>query len=297
MTASQPAPPGRDGSAVVHWTAIDWDPFTANRLVDDLRMRYVDYGSGPALVLLHGMGASWHWWLENIPALARQHRVIAVDLPGFGNSEPLPAPAEMAMHAGAVFGLMDQLDIDSATVVGHSMGGLVALEMATAEPRRVQDLILVGSGGVPMTRRHLAAILVVVRTSTAVLRRPVVRRALVAKQWLRRLALRGGFHDPRAVSPELAALMMPLFGGPGSVDATAAAGRAVRAMEPSTVTCPVLLIWGKHDVMVPLRCAHDLDRLLTDSELIVIPEAGHTPMIEYPDEFNSAVLTYTGRRG
>jgi alpha/beta hydrolase fold len=74
---------------VPHWTDIDWGPSISNRLINDLRLRYLDCGSGPALVLLHGMAASWQWWLENIPTLAQHHRVIAVDLPGFGQSEPL----------------------------------------------------------------------------------------------------------------------------------------------------------------------------------------------------------------
>jgi pimeloyl-ACP methyl ester carboxylesterase len=83
---------------VTHWTAIDWRPSIRNRLVGDRRLSYVDYGSGPVLVLLHGMAASWQWWLENIPTLAQRHRIIAVDLPGCGNSETLPAPAEMSAH-------------------------------------------------------------------------------------------------------------------------------------------------------------------------------------------------------
>ena len=110
--SSAAAPPPR-------WTEVDWNPFIRNCLVDGLRLRYVDYGTGPALVLLHGMGASWQWWLENIPTLGRCHRVIAVDMAGFGNSEPLPPPAEMSTHAGTVLDLLGQLGVRSATVVGH----------------------------------------------------------------------------------------------------------------------------------------------------------------------------------
>src|SRR6202012_5254443 len=131
---------------VPHWTDIDWGPSIANRVINGRRLQYLDYGTGPALVLLHGMASSWQWWLENIPALAQQHRVIAVDLPGFGESEPLPAPAEMATHARTVLDLLTQLGIESATFAGHSMGGLVAIETFKAEPGRVRNLILVDSG-------------------------------------------------------------------------------------------------------------------------------------------------------
>jgi pimeloyl-ACP methyl ester carboxylesterase len=289
------SPPSREANAP-HWTEIDWGPSIANRLINDLRVRYLDYGSGPALVLLHGMAASWHWWLENIPALAQHHRVIAVDLPGFGHSEPLPAPAEMATHARTVLDLLAQLGIESATVSGHSMGGLVALEMFIADPRRVRNLILIDSGGVPMPERRLAVVLVVLRMGSAVLRRRFVRRALATKPRVRRLALRAAFRDPRVMSPELAAETMPLFGGGGFVDAVAAAGRAVHATVPEAITCPVLLVWGERDVIAPPRCAQQMHDRLPDSELVVFGGSGHTPMIEFPDQFNDLALRFIAAR-
>lgn len=188
-------------------------------MINGLRVQYLDYGMGPAVVLLHGMASSWQWWLENIPALAQQHRVIAVDLPGFGQSDPLPAPAEMATHARTVLDLLTELGIESATVTGHSMGGLVAIEMFKADPRRTSRLILVDSGGVPMSERRLAVILVVLRLCSAILRRRFVRHALATRMWVRRIALRAALRDPRVMSAQLAAMTMPTFGGPGSVDA------------------------------------------------------------------------------
>jgi pimeloyl-ACP methyl ester carboxylesterase len=288
--------PSRDTSPAANWTAIEWSGHTANAMVNDLRVRYLDYGSGPVLVLLHGMAASWQWWLENIPAFGQRHRIIAIDLPGCGASEPLPAPAEMATHARTVLDLLGQLGIDSATVAGHSMGGLIALEMAVADPRRVTDLILVDAGGVPMTERRLAVILVVLRICASIWRRPFVRRALATKAWVRNLAMRGGFRDPKVLSPQLAAEMMPVFAGPGFVDSVAAAGRAVRATVPDAVTCPVLLVWGEYDVMAPLKCARDMHEQLARSELTVIRGAGHTPMIEFPEQFNDAVLKFTAAK-
>lgn len=287
------APLPNEAASTPHWTDIDWRPFVKNVLVNDIRIRYLDYGSGPPLVLLHGMAASWQWWLENIPRLAMRHRIIAVDLPGFGHSEPLPPPAEMSTHARMVIDLLRQLDVRSATIAGHSMGGLVALEMAIADRQRVRDLVLVGAGGVPMTERRLTITLVLLRMFSVILRPRFVRRALGTKPWLRRIVLRSGFRDPSAMSPELAAEIMPLFSGPGFIDAVAAAGRAVRRTAPESIACPVLLLWGEHDAMAPLRCAQDMQDRLPDSKLVVVPGAGHTPMIEYPDRFNEAVLAFS----
>jgi pimeloyl-ACP methyl ester carboxylesterase len=284
------------GAHVPHWTDIDWVPSVATLRINEVQVNHLDYGTGPALVLLHGMAASWQWWLENIPALAQHHRVIAVDLPGFGRSEQLPPPAEMATHARTVLGLLDQLGVQSATVAGHSMGGLVAIETFLADPQRVRSLILVDSGGVPMSERRLAVILVALRICTAVLRRPFVRRALATKSWVRRLALFAAFRDPRVMTPELAAQTMPLFGGPGSVDAVAAAGRAVNATVPESISCPVLLVWGEHDAIVPPLSAHQMHDRLPNSELVVFAGSGHSPMVEFPDRFNDLALRFMAAR-
>jgi pimeloyl-ACP methyl ester carboxylesterase len=195
-----------------------------------------------------------------------------------------------------VLDLFDQLDVGSATVVGHSMGGLVALEMASADPQRIRNLILVDAGGVPMTQRRLAIILVLLRIGAAIMRRGFIRRALASKAWVRQVALRAGFRDPGVLSPQLAAQIMPVFAGTGFVDSVAASGRAARATAPESIACPVLLVWGEHDAMAPLSCARDMHDRLPDSELAVIGGVGHTPMIESPDEFNRAVLSFTASR-
>ncbi|MCV7412525.1 alpha/beta fold hydrolase [Mycobacterium florentinum] len=292
MTSS---PPG-GATAVPHWTDIDWAPSIAYRVINGLRVQYLDYGMGPAVVLLHGMASSWQWWLENIPALAQQHRVIAVDLPGFGQSDPLPAPAEMATHARTVLDLLTELGIESATVTGHSMGGLVAIEMFKADPRRTSRLILVDSGGVPMSERRLAVILVVLRLCSAILRRRFVRHALATRMWVRRIALRAALRDPRVMSAQLAAMTMPTFGGPGSVDAIPAAARSVHATVPESITCPVLLVWGEHDVVVSPKSAYQMHDKLPDCELAVFSDSGHCPMVEFPDRFNDLALNFLAAR-
>lgn len=278
---------------VPRWVDIDWDPFIHDCLVDERRLRYVDYGSGPALLLLHGMGASWQWWLENIPVLGEHHRVIAVDLPGFGNSEPLPPPAEMSTHAHTISDVLGQLGIRSATVAGHSMGGLVALAMADTNPELVRKLVLIGAGGVPMTERHLRIVLVMLRFFCAILRLRFVRRALATKPSVRRVMLRAAFRDPDVMSADLAAQTMPLLNAPGFIDAVAASGRAVRASVPEKICCPVLLVWGEHDRLSPVHGARDMHDRLPDSELVILKGAGHTVPIERPDCFNDAVLAFT----
>lgn len=291
MTSALPEDEGN--AAVPHWTTIDWSPFLGDCAVDGRRVHFLDYGSGPVLILLHGMAASWKWWLENLPTLGNYHRVIAVDLPGFGDSDELPLPAEMSSHAHTVLALMDSLGVNTATVAGHSMGGLIALELALAEPNRVRQLILIDAGGAPMSEQRLSVVLVALRAFCAILRPAFVREALVRHPWARRIVLAGGFRDPRVVTRELAAQIMPDFNAPGFLNAVAAAGRAVRAMAPESISCPVLLVWGERDLIAPLRGAQDLCNRLADARLVALRGVGHTPQIECPTVFHEAVLAFT----
>jgi pimeloyl-ACP methyl ester carboxylesterase len=276
------------------WTAIDWRPHVHDRVIAGRSVRYVDYGEGPPLLLMHGLGCCWQWWLRNLPALGRTRRVIAVDLPGFGASDPLvPPAAEMTDHAAAMLALCDALGLDRVTAGGHSMGGLVALAMAALAPERVARVIMVNAGGVPMTEARLSAVVGVIRLSHAFLRRPGVLRALS-----RRPRLRGGLSKVAvgsrdALSGELATLVVPQMNAPGFVDAVIAAARAVRDAAPERVRCPVLLLWGDRDPIVPVSAARAMAKRLEHPTLALMPGSGHAPMVQDPEAFNRAVLEFT----
>jgi pimeloyl-ACP methyl ester carboxylesterase len=277
------------------WEAIDWSPFTADALVGGHRIRYADYGSGPALVLLHGMGGCWQWWLEVMPEMARHHRVIAVDLPGFGNSTPLRAPYEMADQAAMVARLLGHLEISSATFVGHSMGGLVTIALATGYPDLVDKAVLVDAGGVPMSDRRLEAILKILRMSYwAFTRGPMLKR-LAREETTRARWLRMAMRDPRTMSPALAALVIPRLAAPGFLDSIPASARAVRSSRPEDIKVPTLLIWGARDAFAPLHAAHDMLDRLPDGRIAVLSDVGHSPMIEAPDRFLDALIPFTTR--
>ena len=116
------------------WAGIDWTPYTHDAAVHGRRVRYVDVGTGRPVVLVHGQGGSWQWWLRILPAVARNARVIALDLAGFGASEPVAAGDVFEEQVATVIGLLDELRLARATIVGHSMGGLVSLKVACGHP-------------------------------------------------------------------------------------------------------------------------------------------------------------------
>jgi len=284
-------------SGTLHWQAITWSGSVHDVRIDGGTVRYADHGAGPAIVLIHGLGGSWQTWLQNIPALAREHRVIALDLPGFGASHALPAPAEMATHADVLATLLDRLGLTSATIVGHSMGGLVALELLAARPDLVERLVLANAGGIPLGRVRLAAIVGGFKVFHRVFARDPIIRALSTRPRLRRFVFAGFMGNPAAMAGPFALEVVPLIFAPGFTAAVSAASRVAGTVEAGAITGPVLLVWGTRDRILPLTQAQRLHGALcdlgVDARLVALDGVGHCPMFEAPDLFNEAVLRFT----
>jgi pimeloyl-ACP methyl ester carboxylesterase len=276
---------------------IDWSPHVQERRVDGRMLRYLDYGEGPAIVLVHGLGGAWTTWLENIETLAEGHRVIAIDLPGFGGSEPLPAPAEMRTHAAVVAALLEQLAVTGAVVVGHSMGGLVVMRLAVDRPDLVQRLVLVNAGGIALDAKRLAMITSSFRVFHALVGRQSVLEGMARRARLRRLMVWPMVKDPAAMSGPFALETIPLAAAPGFLGALSSAAHAVGEVRPADVRCPVLLLWGREDRILPLVGARDLLERLPDGRIEVLSGAGHCPMFEVPAAFNAALLAFAERNG
>ncbi|WP_067671445.1 alpha/beta fold hydrolase [Nocardia miyunensis] len=274
------------------WTAVDWTSFTREVQFRGRRLRYVDVGSGTPILLVHGLGGSWQTWLENLPALSSRYRVIAVDLPGFGQSQPLPQPVTIDDLVGSLTALLDELDIGQAVVIGHSLGGLVSMRLADAHPDRVRRLILLSSGGAPLGEARLAAINLGFTAFNALFALPGVPGLIARRRMLRRTLLRGFTSDPDSLAPQLAAEVIPAMRAPGFKAAISAGVRANRVMNPARITCPVLVIWGENDRILPLAAATELVDNLADARLEVIEGVGHCAMFESPAVFNAIVLHY-----
>jgi len=145
------------------WLEVDWRRHQCWVVVDGTPVNTIELGNGPPLVFVHGLSGSWPNWLEQLPVFAEEHRVITLDLPGFGHS-PMPAgPITISGYARTLDGLFEQLGVGAAAVVGNSMGGFIAAELAIAFPQRVERLVLVSAAGIstygdPRTTRALPAL-------------------------------------------------------------------------------------------------------------------------------------------
>jgi pimeloyl-ACP methyl ester carboxylesterase len=255
------------------------------------------------VLFIHGLGSSGYIeWRFNLEAAARRHRVYAPDLPGFGRTEKPRARYGIPYFTRFIERYMDARGLRSAAVVGTSLGGRIALELALEHPRRVNKLVLVNALGFGLPKVHVSYGLVTIpRLGEAVMN--IARDALhwAPSHMIRRVAgrLSGASHDlKRTMDDAYLDNLRELYAAEGYHDAYLATVRSLvrpRALfgghhdatkRLNELKIPVQLIWGANDPLFPLAHATLAQSLIKGSKLAVIEGAGHTPQAERPEEFN-----------
>jgi pimeloyl-ACP methyl ester carboxylesterase len=275
------------------WKAVDWSVHTRQATVRGRRINYADIGSGPVAVLVHGQGGSWQWWLRVLPTVSAHRRVIAVDLPGFGGSDPIATGDVFGEHVATIIGLLDHLGLPDATVAGHSMGGLVALQVACDHPDRVAGLMLIDAGGANIGARRLALIVTGLRAFSRIFAIPWVPRFVARARYLRSALMALAMHDPGTLSTSLAMEILPRMAAPGFAQSLHAAAIAVNKVTPEAVTCPSLILWGFHDRILPVSTGHVLASKIPDARFVPLENVGHCVMVEAPDQFSRLLIDFT----
>jgi pimeloyl-ACP methyl ester carboxylesterase len=279
------------------WMDVDWREHLRWVRVDGRWVNVVDIGSGPVVVFLHGLAGCWQNWLENIPFFARDHRVIALDLPGFGES-PMPAqPISMPGYARMLDELFVTLGIDSATLVGSSMGGFVAAEFAIRFGAQVQRLCLTSPAGLSMEHMRnernqgaRARIENVLFFGTGWLASKSER--VVRSERLRRALLMLVAAHPERLPTRLVAEQARGAGRPGFHDALEAMTGYPLRDRLGEIGCPALIVWGELDRLVPLRDAAEFEWLIPNARKLVYPGTGHLVMLERPARFNADLRAF-----
>jgi pimeloyl-ACP methyl ester carboxylesterase len=240
--------------------------------------------------LIHGIGASADWWLPNFADFAPHFTIYAADLPGSGSSYPLK-DSDLAEPETFIVELLDVLGIPSAPVVGHSMGGYVALRFAARYPDRVDNLVLVDNAGFGRLTHPLLRLMVF----------PGVGEVLISLgEMATRFFVRTLFYDPRKIPDDLVAIAARYSGDRrfrraflrilrSGIGLSGAWKRDPAVHLLQSVACPTLILWGAED---PVFCVEQVRPLArrSDVHLSVFERAGHAPQLEHTARFADAVL-------
>jgi pimeloyl-ACP methyl ester carboxylesterase len=256
-------------------------------------VRYLVGGSGPPLVLVHGLGGAASNWLRVAPALAAGRRVLLPELPGHGGSGSLAGTPTLDDFAGAVVAVLEHEDAVPAPWIGHSLGGLVGLRAAVRRPDAVTGLMLAAAAGISSaTRTGELAVTWIGRLQPARFVTPH-RRRVARSRWGRTLTFGWwGVADPIGFDPAMAEAFLA---GPARHTDTRSAGAALIRFDPrhdlDRVGCPCVCLWGSSDNWVPLADGMDYARRLR-APLRVIADCGHLLIGERPDAVLAAVRDF-----
>ncbi|MBD0349010.1 MAG: alpha/beta fold hydrolase [Thermoleophilia bacterium] len=259
------------------------------------RVRYFVAGDGPPVLLVHGLGGAAATWIAVAPPLAERHRVVVPDLPGHGGSSPVPALPNLNPFADAVEALLRREEAAPAAVVGHSLGGVVALRLALRHPDLVNAVVLAGAAGITSATR-LAETALTFSTLVQPGRRLARFRRSIARSRFLRQAVFGGWGASDAAALPTSVVEAFLAGPPLHTDVASAAAALVRddpRAELGGVRCRCLVLWGARDSQVPVGDAFEYARRL-GADLRVIADCGHLLIGERPGACVDAIEDFLG---
>lgn len=252
-------------------------------LVFGQKINYVEAGSGPTVILLHGLGGSTQVWGFNVGALAEKYHVVVPDQIGFGKSDKPFVNYRIRTYVDFLDQFCKQLKIERATLVGNSMGGWIAAMFTAAFPDRVDKLVLVDAAGYAPPKDFDMRTLFALNPTTR-----AGMKLLVSKVFFNK-----AFQTDAAIDQAMAVRMAAGDGYTiNSISESIIRGEDFLDDVVKTIKRPVLIIWGRQDGLVPLADGERFNKDIAGSKLIVIEECGHLPNAEKPGEFNAALLKF-----
>ena len=288
------------GSPDPEWLRIDWREHRHEIDVVGARVNYVEMGEGPPLLFVHGLSGAWQNFLENIPHFAQTHRVVALDLPGFGASPMPPWEISIPAYGRFVRDFCERLGIDRCSLVGNSMGGFIATEVAITDPERVDDLVLISAAGITWARARREPATMVAgmgRAATPVFLK--FHMAGIRRRRVRQAYFQGVFFDPDSIRREMLwENVVPALQSPGYYDAlTTLWGYDIRH-RLEEIEVPTLIVWGRNDRVVPVPAALSYEkRIGENAKLVIFDHCGHVPQMERPVRFNRTLEDFLAREG
>ncbi len=260
------------------------------RVIDGETIHYVDRGAGAAMVFIHGFGGNTGSWRFALEHFGKTHRVVALDLPGFGwSSRDATLSLGHEDHAQRVIRLMDELGIETATLVGHSMGGGIALRAAVRYPERVSALVLVGSvdpNGESTWQKAERRMWGLNLLGPMMERNPRIISRVVGS------GLRQMSYDPSWVDDAVVQIYVAPLAQPGTAKCLVRLAHCAAAdprIDLSTLDVPTLLVCGAGDKAMPIAVSETIRSGVRESRLEVMEQTGHMPAEEQPEAFHTLV--------
>jgi pimeloyl-ACP methyl ester carboxylesterase len=277
------------------WMDIDWQSLQRPLELFGRQVNVLDTGgTGPPLLFVHGWSSNWQIFLLNIAVFMKTHRCLALDLPGFGASEMPAESISIHGYARTVDAMCDALGVECVSVVGNSMGGFIGAELALSFDTRVDRLVLVSAAG--LSTEHLAQTPAVVLARLVTAGVPYTRRFesyVVRRPRLRRAAMQWVVRYPEKLSVPLSQELVLSFGKPGFVPALKALLEYSYRDRLAAIEIPVLIVWGRNDLLVPVGDAERYRRLIGENTRVeILDDTGHAPMIERPSRFNELLREF-----
>ena len=262
-------------------------PAAKDVLVFGQKIQYVEAGSGPTVILLHGLGGSAQVWQLNIGPLAEKYRVIVPDQIGFGKSDKPLVNYRIRTYVDFLDQFCKQLKIERASLVGNSMGGWIAAMFAASFPDRVDKLVLVDAAGYAPPKGFDTRVFYGLNPTTR-----EGMKVLSAKVFYSKI-----FQTDVAIDQAIAAR---LAAGDGytinSITESIIRGEDLLDETVKTIKRPTLIVWGREDGLTPLSDGERFNKDIAGSRLVVFDQCGHVPNFEKAVEFNAAVIKFLGEK-
>lgn len=279
---------------VLGWAALSavllagnaWAQEVAQRQVEvyGQKIHYLEAGSGPVVILLHGLGGDKSNWAATLPALATRFKVYVPDQIGFGQSDKPLINYRVATLVDFLDGFYKKLGINKASLVGNSLGGWTAAAFALAHPDKVERLVLVDAAGFSFPSTANPRLLNALNVSTRADAKRIAELIFYDKQlyaseaaietiFTRRMAAGDGYTIQRFID-------------------SIVHGEDVLDNKLSAIKAPTLIIWGREDALTPLELGERFKKEIAGSELFIIDRCGHVPQLECAPAFNAALLKF-----
>lgn len=276
--------------AVLFFTATSGAAQTTDKTITvyGAKIQYKETGSGPTVILLHGLGGDSSNWLSTIGPLSEKYRVIVPDQIGFGRSDKPLISYRVGTYVDFLAGLYKELKIERASLVGNSLGGWIAAAFALAYPEKVERLVLVDAAGFSLGSEVDPRLLGALNGSTRDAVKQLLPLVFYDKERFMNDALIDMFFTRRVTTGDGYTIQQIIESVIRNED--------VLDKRLSAIKQPTLIIWGREDGLTPLSMGERFNKEITGSRLLIIEKCGHVPQLEKAAEFNLALLKFLAER-